>query len=95
MANIANFEVDGVSYTYDTESRSPLALKNIKKAFDGNLVYGKDASSMTAPDEVDSTVEAEEGAEPVVDKVESPAEKAKKSKKPAAEETPVEDPVTE
>lgn len=85
MANIANFEVDGVSYTYDTESRSPLALKNIKKAFDGNLVYGKDASSMTAPDEVDSTVEAE--GEPVVDKVESPAEKAKKSKKPA-EETP-------
>lgn len=85
MANIANFEVDGVSYTYDTESRSPLALKNIKKAFDGNLVYGKDASSMTAPDEVDSTVETE--GEPVVDKVESPAEKAKKSKKPA-EETP-------
>lgn len=39
MANIQNFEVNGVSYAYDTESRSPLAKKNVKKALDGELVY--------------------------------------------------------
>lgn len=42
MANIQNFEVNGVSYAYDTESRSPLAKKNVKKAFDGDLVYKQD-----------------------------------------------------
>lgn len=44
MANIQNFEVNGVSYAYDTESRSPLAKKNIKKALDGDLVYKQDVA---------------------------------------------------
>ena len=39
MANVQNFEVNGVSYAYDTESRSPLAKKNLKKALDGELIY--------------------------------------------------------
>lgn len=47
MANIANFEIDGVSYSYDKESRNPLALKNIKKAIEGDLVYDKDSRGIT------------------------------------------------
>lgn len=39
MANIANFEVNGVSYSYDTESRNPLSNKVKAKAFEGGLVY--------------------------------------------------------
>lgn len=39
MANVANFEVNGVSYSYDTESRNPLADKVKVKAFEGGLVY--------------------------------------------------------
>ena len=47
MANIAQFENDGVSYTYDMESRSPLADNNIKKAVEGKLVYDKDTKAPT------------------------------------------------
>ncbi len=39
MANVANFEVNGVSYSYDTESRNPLSNKVKVKAFEGGLVY--------------------------------------------------------
>lgn len=39
MANVANFEVNGVSYSYDTESRNPLSDKVKVKAFEGGLVY--------------------------------------------------------
>lgn len=39
MANVANFEVNGVSYAYDTESRNPLSDKVKVKAFEGGLVY--------------------------------------------------------
>lgn len=39
MANISNFEVSGVSYSYDTESRNPLSDKVKVKAFEGGLVY--------------------------------------------------------
>lgn len=49
MANIANFEVNGVSYSYDTESRNPLSNKVKTKAFEGKLVY--DANTK-APSEV-------------------------------------------
>ena len=49
MANISSFEVDGVSYSYDTESRNPLAKIAIAKAVEGELVY--DANSK-APTEV-------------------------------------------
>lgn len=47
MANISQFESEGVSYTYDMESRSPLADKNIKKAVEGKLVYDKDTNPPT------------------------------------------------
>ena len=83
MANISQFEVDGVVYTYDKESRSPLALKNVKKAFDGTLVYGTDESGMTTPDEIDSTAEDATEDQKAADKVASPKEKA--AKKAAAE----------
>ena len=39
MANAANFEVNGISYSYDTESRNPLSDKVKVKAFEGGLVY--------------------------------------------------------
>ena len=39
MANVSNFEVNGVSYSYDTESRNPLSDKVKLKAFEGGLVY--------------------------------------------------------
>ena len=39
MANVSNFEVNGVSYSYDTESRNPLSDKIKLKAFEGGLVY--------------------------------------------------------
>ena len=39
MANVSNFEVNGVSYSYDTESRNPLSDKVKVKAFEGELVY--------------------------------------------------------
>ena len=47
MANIAQFSKDGVSYTYDMESRSPLADKNVKKAVEGELVYDKETKAPT------------------------------------------------
>lgn len=49
MANIAHFEdpVTKVSYSYDMESRSPLADKNIKKAVEGELIYDKDTKGPT------------------------------------------------
>ena len=48
-SNIAEFKdsVTGVIYTYDQESRSPLADKNIKKAVEGTLVYDKDTKCPT------------------------------------------------
>lgn len=49
MANISQFEANGVVHTYDKESRNPLALKNVKKAFEGTLVYGTDESGMAVP----------------------------------------------
>ena len=39
MANISNFEVNGVSYSYDMESRNPLSDKVKTKAIEGGLVY--------------------------------------------------------
>ena len=39
MASVSNFEVNGVSYSYDTESRNPLSDKVKLKAFEGGLVY--------------------------------------------------------
>ena len=47
MANIANFEVDGVSYSYDTESRNPLSNKVEVKAFEGELVYDANTKAPT------------------------------------------------
>lgn len=73
MANIANFEVNGVSYSYDTESRNPLSNKVKAKAFEGKLVYdantkapteivGIPANSLKAAGKVGET-----SAEPVVE----------------------------
>ena len=39
MANVANFEVNGASYAYDTEARNPLSDKVKVKAVSGKLVY--------------------------------------------------------
>lgn len=39
MANVSNFEVNGVSYSYDTESRNPLSDKVKVKAVECGLVY--------------------------------------------------------
>ena len=47
MANIAEFNIDGASYTYDTESRDPLAKKNMKKVIDCEMVYDIDSKSPT------------------------------------------------
>lgn len=49
MANISNFEVNGVSYSYDMESRNPLSDKVKVKAFEGGLVYD---TKTKAPTEV-------------------------------------------
>lgn len=47
MANIANFEVNGVSYSYDTESRNPLSNKVKAKAIEGELVYDINTNAPT------------------------------------------------
>ena len=77
MANIANFEVNGVSYSYDTESRNPLSNKVKTKAFEGKLVYevntkaptevvGIPANSLKATGKASETpVEPVEPSEPV------------------------------
>lgn len=39
MANIKSFNIDGASYAYDSEEKNPLALKNVKAALNGELVY--------------------------------------------------------
>ena len=76
MANVANFEVNGVSYSYDTESRNPLADKVKVKAFKGGLVYdintkaptevvGIPANNLKAVGEVSETSEPVEPSEPV------------------------------
>lgn len=64
MANVANFEVNGASYAYDTESRNPLSDKVKVKAVSGKLVYdintkaptevvGVPANSLKAVDEAE------------------------------------------
>lgn len=60
MANMAEFIIDGVSYTYDKESRDPLALKNVKKALDGELIYDKDSRGITEVVEADDEIVEEE-----------------------------------
>lgn len=47
MANISSFEVDGVSYSYDTEARNTLGLRTFEKAISGDLVYDKDTKAPT------------------------------------------------
>lgn len=47
MANVANFEVNGVSYSYDTESRNPLSDKVKVKALEGGLVYDVNTKAPT------------------------------------------------
>lgn len=47
MANISSFEVDGVSYSYDTEARNTLGLRTFEKAVNGDLVYDKGTKAPT------------------------------------------------
>lgn len=47
MANISSFEVDGVSYSYDTEARNTLGLRTFEKAVNDGLVYDKDTKAPT------------------------------------------------
>lgn len=47
MANVANFEVNGISYSYDMESRNPLSNKVKAKAFEGKLVYDANTKAPT------------------------------------------------
>ncbi len=90
MANISQFEADGAVYTYDKESRSPLALKNVKKAFEGTLVYGVDKSGMTAPaddetlDVSKATTEEAVDAAVKADKITTPSEAGTAKNKKAA-----------
>ena len=49
MANIAEFNIDGASYTYDTESRDPLTKKNMKKVIACEMVYDIDSKIPTEP----------------------------------------------
>ena len=50
MANIAEFNIDGASYTYDTESRDPLTKKNMKKVIDCEMVYDIGSKVVERPD---------------------------------------------
>lgn len=47
MANISESKVEGVSYTYDSESRNPLGLKSKIRMWAGALVYDKDTKAPT------------------------------------------------
>ena len=49
MANVSNFEINGISYSYDMESRNPLSDKVKAKAIEGGLVYD---TKTKAPTEV-------------------------------------------
>ena len=68
MANISSFEINGVSYAYDTESRNPLATKvRIKQAKEG-IVYDINTKAPTEvvgiPANKLKAVEEEPAAEP-------------------------------
>lgn len=74
MANIANFEINGVSYAYDTESRNPLATRvKIKQAKEG-IVYDINTKAPTEvvgipANKLKVVEEAEPAEEPSVEPV--------------------------
>jgi len=74
MANIANFEINGVSYAYDTESRNPLATRvRIKQAKEG-IVYDINTKAPTEvvgipANKLKVVEEAEPAEEPSVEPV--------------------------
>ena len=89
MANIANFEVNGVSYAYDTESRNPLATRvRIKQAKEG-IVYDINTKAPTEvvgiPANKLKAVEEEPAVEEPV--VEEPVEPTPVEPTPAATKT--------
>ena len=47
MANVSNFEINGISYSYDMESRNPLSDKVKAKAVSGELVYDTNTKAPT------------------------------------------------
>ena len=51
MANMASFNVDGASYTYDMESKNPIGLENTKKAVTETLVYDTEGNVVEDEDE--------------------------------------------
>lgn len=81
MANISNFEVDGVSYSYDTEARNTLGLRTFEKAVNDGLVYDKDTKAPTEvvgiPANKLKAVVAEEEPAPTPVTPEEPATKTK------------------
>lgn len=86
MANIANFEINGVSYAYDTESRNPLATRvRIKQAKEG-IVYDINTKAPTEvvgipANKLKVVEEAEPAEEPSVEPVPvEPAPVATKTK---------------
>lgn len=86
MANIANFEINGVSYAYDTESRNPLATRvKIKQAKEG-IVYDINTKAPTEvvgipANKLKVVEEAEPAEEPSVEPVPvEPAPVATKTK---------------
>ena len=77
MANIANFEVGGASYAYDTEARNPLSDQTKLKAASGELVYDINTK---APTEVvgvpaNKLKVVEEDEEPAEEPAEEPSVK--------------------
>ena len=81
MANISSFEVDGVSYSYDTEARNTLGLRTFEKAVNVDLVYDKEAKAPTEvvgiPANKLKAVVAEEEPTPAPVTPEEPATKTK------------------
>ena len=69
MANISNFEVNGVSYSYDMESRNPLSDKVKSKAVSGELVYDTNTKAPTEVVGIPANIlkAAEEVKEPAVE----------------------------
>ena len=82
MANIANFEVAGATYAYDTEARNPLSDQTKVKAVAGELVYDINTKAPTevvgVPANKLKTVEEDEdpAENPAEDPVEDPSDPA-------------------
>lgn len=66
MANITNSKVNGVSYTYDQESRSPLGLAAKMAMWEGALVYDKNTKAPTERIKTQAPLPAGSVTKPVI-----------------------------